>query len=70
MVGRDIQAGTYKGQAGNDFSDSCYWERVSGVSGEFEDIIANDNAVGQYYIEVAPSDLALSVSCPVELVSD
>ncbi|HHX08499.1 MAG TPA: hypothetical protein GX730_03590 [Chloroflexi bacterium] len=70
IVGRDIQAGTYKGQAGEDIGDSCYWERVSGVSGDFEEIIANDNAVGQFYIEVAPSDFALSVNCPVEFVSD
>ncbi len=70
IVGRDIKAGTYKGQAGDDFSDSCYWERLSGVSGGFENIIANDNAVGQFYIEVATSDFALSINCPVERVSN
>lgn len=69
LIGRDIQAGIYKGQAGDDFSGSCYWERLSGVSGDFNDIIANDNATGQFYIEVAPTDFALSINCPVELVS-
>lgn len=69
IIGRDIQAGIYKGQAGSEFGDSCYWERLSGVSGDFDDIIANDNATGQFYIEVAPTDFALSVNCPVEFVS-
>lgn len=38
VVGTDIQPGTYRA---DDASDSCYWERLSGFSGEFEDIIAN-----------------------------
>ena len=65
IVGRDIQYGLYKGQAGENILDSCYWERLSGVSGEFGDIIANDNATGQFYIDVQASDFALSVRCPV-----
>ena len=40
LVGRDIQPGTYQAQlpAGS----SCYWERLSGLSGDLGDIIAND----------------------------
>ena len=70
IIGRDIQAGTYKGQAGDDFMDSCYWERMRSVTGNFSDIIANDNAIGQYYIQVSPSDFALKIRCPVEWVSN
>lgn len=39
-VGEDITAGSYK-TTGTEFG--CYWERLKGDSGEFDDIIANDN---------------------------
>ncbi len=38
IVGTDIAAGTWRSSGGS----SCYWERVSGFSGEFGQIIAND----------------------------
>lgn len=38
LVGVDIKPGTYRASGGN-----CYWERLSGMSGEFDDIIANGN---------------------------
>ena len=62
-VGREIASGVYAGMAGQDVLDSCYWARLKGVSGEFDEIIANDNAVGQFYVKVLPSDLALNTSC-------
>lgn len=65
IVGRDIEPGLYKGQAGEDIMESCYWARLSGVSGGFGDIIANDNATGQFLIQVSSSDFALQVNCPV-----
>jgi len=65
IIGRDIQPGLYQGIAGNDIMESCYWERLRDVSGSFNSIIANGNGVGQYYIQVSPSDFALSVACPV-----
>ena len=37
LVGRDIRAGTYRNTGG----EYCYWERLSGFSGEFGDILAN-----------------------------
>jgi hypothetical protein len=70
LVGRDIQPGTYKGEAGADFSDSCYWARLSNVAGELDGILANDNATGQYYVQVAASDFALSTGCQLERVGD
>ncbi|WP_197522643.1 hypothetical protein, partial [Occultella aeris] len=38
-VGTDVAPGTYRASTG---ADSCYWERLAGFSGEFDDIIAND----------------------------
>ena len=67
LIDRDIEAGTYRGEAGTDILESCYWARLSNVSGE-DDILANDNATGQFFIEVLPSDFALHVSCQVERV--
>ena len=68
LVGRDIVAGTYRGEAGTGTLDSCYWERLSGVTGEFDDLIANDNAIGQYFVRVFGTDYALSTTCVLELV--
>jgi hypothetical protein len=70
LVGRDIQPGTYKGEAGADFADSCYWARLSNVAGELDGILANDNATGQFYVQVAASDFALSTGCQLERVGD
>lgn len=55
-MGADIQPGVYAGKVGTGGLDSCYWERLRGVSGAFEDILANDNASGQFYVEVLSSD--------------
>lgn len=66
LVGIDIAPGTYRGEAGEDFLESCYWERLSGLSGSFGDLIANDNANGQFYVEVRASDYAFSTDCDLE----
>ena len=55
-VRSDIQPGTYAGKAGTNILDSCYWARLSGVSGASSDIIANDIAKGQFYVEVMDTD--------------
>lgn len=65
LVGIDMQPGTYEGQAGN---DSCYWARLSDVDGDLNSILANDNAKGQFYVQVSPSDYALEVSCDIERI--
>lgn len=70
LVGIDIAPGTYRGQAGEDVLESCYWERLSGVSGGFNDILANDGPNGQYYIQVGGSDFALRTSCELELTGN
>ena len=52
-VGEDIAPGTYR--AAN-VGDSCYWERLSGFTGDVDDIIANDNAQGAAIVTILPSD--------------
>ena len=47
--------------------DSCYWGRLSGLSGDLDDIIANDNANGPFYVTVMESDVALTTACNLGL---
>ena len=65
LIGRDIEAGLFRGKAGDDIMESCYWARLSNASGD-DDILANDNATGQYFVEVLPSDFALNTGCELE----
>jgi hypothetical protein len=56
LVGVDIQPGLYR-TAG---TTRCYWERLSGLSGDFGDILANGAPTGQAYVEILPTDTAFS----------
>jgi len=58
-VGKDIHPGTWRGTA----VDHCYWARLSGFSGEFGDIIANDNVDpgSKFTITVRASDKGLQL---------
>ena len=67
LVGRDIGPGLYRGEAGTGLLESCYWARLSNLSGT-DDILANENAEGTYFVEVLPSDYALQLECQVEKV--
>ncbi len=53
VVGDDIQPGRY---VASDPTDSCYWERVSGFSGELDDIIANSFTDYRQIVEIQPGD--------------
>lgn len=68
IVGRDIGPGTYRGEAGADVLESCYWARLSNVSGGFDGLLANNNSNGQYFVQVLESDFALETACELELV--
>jgi len=70
LVGIDIKAGTYKGQVGIDFEESCYWARLNNVAGSLSSIIANDNATGQFYVEISESDFAFKTACQLERVGE
>lgn len=67
LIGRDIEAGLYRGTAGDDLMESCYWARLKNVNGD-NDILANDNATGQFFVEVLPTDFAVKFGCEVEKV--
>ncbi|HEU5112250.1 MAG TPA: hypothetical protein VFU96_02965, partial [Acidimicrobiia bacterium] len=56
VLGTHITPGTYQTPGG----EGCYWERLSGVSGTFEDIIANGTPAGQAVVEIDPSDIAFN----------
>mgnify|MGYP001061986127 CR=1 FL=1 len=53
VVGDDIQAGTY--ETSNE-DGNCYWTRLSGFSGSFDDIVANDNPEGRAIVTIIESD--------------
>ncbi|WP_264033202.1 hypothetical protein [Mycobacterium riyadhense] len=53
-MGVDIQPGTYRSEGG----DSCYWERLRGLSGNVADIIANGAGYGPQVVTIAPTDAA------------
>ena len=59
LVGSDIEAGRYFANP----RDGCYWERLSGLSGTLDDIIANE-FIGfdspQEIVDIGPSDLAFN----------
>ncbi|MFG6113737.1 hypothetical protein ACGTN9_01015 [Halobacillus sp. MO56] len=58
LVGVDIEPGKYKLEG-----DGIYWARLSGVSLEMTDIIANGNPTGgSAIVEVSPNDFAFEVS--------
>lgn len=54
LVGEDIQPGTYRGEGGS----MCYWARLSGTSGELDDVIANGLPEGPTVVTIAESDVA------------
>lgn len=58
IVGEDIQPGTYR-SAGSGY---CYWERLSGLSGEFDDLITNDTGEGPMAVTISPNDVAFSTN--------
>lgn len=64
QVGADIEPGVYTtdGPDSGSIIPNCYYARLSGLSGEFEDIISNNNTEGAGTVEVSESDAALELS--------
>lgn len=61
LVGADIQPGSYRAMNSSVF---CYWERLSGLSGELGDIIANDIPSGAAVVSILETDVAFdSTGC-------
>lgn len=58
LVGPEVQAGTWRA---DNAEGSCYWERLSGFSGEFEETTANDFVdAGPVTVEIASDDVGFS----------
>jgi hypothetical protein len=56
LIGTDIQPGQYRNSGGS----SCYWERLSGTTGDFSELLANDLPSGPSVVTILPSDVAFS----------
>lgn len=62
VVGEDVAPGVYEtGIVEDDLG--CYWERLSGLSGEFEDIIANGNVSNHDVVEIEEGDAGFGTDC-------
>lgn len=57
IVGMDIEPGTYRSED----ASICYWARLSGFTGELDDIIANGNH-GMEIVTIDSSDAAFKTS--------
>ena len=53
-VGKDIGPGIYRAIP----AGSCYWARLSGLSGSLNDILANENVSDPTYVEILDTDVA------------
>jgi hypothetical protein len=63
LVGTDVRPGTYRGRPAADSPlGSCYYARLKGTSGDFEDIIANDNITGPSVVTIKPTDAAFKTT--------
>ena len=58
LVGTDIEPGTYRAAG----ADSCYWARLSGTTGDLDEIIVNDFGSGQMVVTIAESDVAFETA--------
>jgi hypothetical protein len=60
VVGSHINPGTYRSPGGS----SCYWERLSGFGGTYNDIIANGLPTGPAIVTISGSDAGFeTVGC-------
>jgi hypothetical protein len=61
LVNDEIAPGTWQSQGA---SESCYWERLSGFSGELDHIIENQFGEVDPIVEISPDDVAFeSAEC-------
>lgn len=59
LVGVDIAPGQYAATGQYDDYMGCYWERLSGTSGDYDEVLANDYThSGRVVVTILPSDYA------------
>jgi hypothetical protein len=63
LVGDDVKPGRYTTRVPDD-SFNCYWARLTGTSGQFSDIIANNNVNpgGQAVVTIGRNDVAFETN--------
>lgn len=59
-VPEDIRTGLYRTQGPADEAGVCYWERLKGLSGDVNEIIANGQTEGPGYVRIKETDVAFS----------
>jgi hypothetical protein len=59
IVGADIQAGRYEAL---EPGDGCSWQRLSGLSGEYRDVLADGNPQHRTIIDILADDAAVVTS--------
>ena len=71
-VGTEIPPGTYVTVAPDGALDYCYWARLSGFSGSFDDIIANDNldSGARGRVTISDSDTGVEFTGPCRWVEE
>lgn len=63
LVGTDIESGQYR-NSGTGSLGMCYWARLSGTSGDFDELITNGLTEGQTVVTIRDSDVAFETqSC-------
>jgi hypothetical protein len=58
VVGSDIEPGTYRADGGPD----CFWYRLSGFGGQFDQIVDVDSMASSGTVEILPSDVGFKTS--------
>jgi hypothetical protein len=59
QIGAALPSGTYRTLAN---SSGCYWERLSGFSGQLSDVITNGFSIVPQVVTIAPTDAGFSSS--------
>jgi hypothetical protein len=57
LVGTEVAPGIYRASSPGEY---CYWERLSGLSGEFDDLITNGLGAADATMTISGSDMAFS----------
>ena len=61
IIGLDVASGTWRSQGG----DSCYWERLSGFSGELKHVEANDIGGSNNIVTIQSTEGFSSANCGI-----
>jgi hypothetical protein len=62
LVGTDVAPGTYRSAGPAEGWLFCYHARLSGLSGELDDIISNDNSEGPTLVTISSTDAAFETN--------